>query len=113
MDWYRNELRALVNELLPKWQDKISVQASFWGIKRMKTRWGTCSQTARKIWLNLELAKKPIACTEYIIVHELVHLIEKKHNENFVSLMTEYLPQWRSIREELNRFVLCHEEWKY
>jgi predicted metal-dependent hydrolase len=113
LDWYRGQLRTLLNELLPEWQEKIGVSLGSWGIKRMKTRWGTCSQKAGRIWLNLELAKKPFACVEYVLVHELIHLIEKKHNENFVDLMTKYLPKWRSIKEELNRFILAHEDWKY
>ena len=83
------------------------------GIKRMKTRWGTCNQKARRIWLNLELVKKPVTCIEYVIVHELLHLIEKKHNDRFVDLMTMHLPQWRSSKAELNRFMLAHEEWSY
>ena len=113
MDWYRSELKTVVAGLLPKWQEKIGVRAPSWALKRMKTRWGTCSQKVGKIWLNVELAKKPIVCTEYIIVHELLHLIEKKHNQKFVDLMTKYLPQWRTVKEELNRFPLAHEEWKY
>jgi hypothetical protein len=113
LDWYRGELRTLLNELLPKWQEKIGVRARSWGIKRMKTRWGTCNQKAQRIWLNLELAKKPAACIEYVAVHELLHLIEKKHNENFVNLMTKYIPKWRSLKQELNRFILSHEEWKF
>ena len=113
LNWYRRELRTVLNELLPKWQEKIGVQAAAWGIKRMKTRWGTCNHKAKRIWLNLELIKKPIACIEYVTVHELLHLIEKKHNENFVDLMTKYLPKWRSVKEELNRLILSHEEWKY
>jgi len=112
-DWYRNELRLVTSHLLPKWQEKIGVQAKSCEIKRMKTRWGTCNQKAGRIWLNLELAKKPIEHTEYVIVHELLHLIEKKHNENFISLMTGYLPKWRSLKEELNRFALSHVEWNY
>jgi len=112
-DWYRNELRTVASELLPKWQEKIGVQAKSWGIKRMKTRWGTCTQKAGRIWLNLELAKKPIEHTEYVLVHELLHLIEKTHNENFVGLMTEHLPKWRSLKVELNRFVLSHVKWNY
>jgi len=113
LDWYRAELRALISELLPKWQERIGVRAAAWGIKRMKTRWGTCSHKAGRIWLNLELAKKPVSCIEYVVVHELLHLIEKKHNENFVNLMTKYLPKWRSEKQELNRFILSHEEWNY
>ena len=65
------------------------------------------------MWLNLDLAKKPIACIEYVVAHELLHLIEKKHNERFVALMSQYLPKWRSEKAELNRFILSHEEWKY
>ena len=113
LDWYRSELKGVVNELLPKWQEKIGVRPESYGIRKMKTRWGTCSQKTRKIWLNLELVKKPPEYIEYVIVHELLHLIEKKHNRNFVALMSEHLPQLRRMKEELNRFVLSHEEWKY
>ncbi len=79
----------------------------------MKTRWGTCNQKTRQILLNLELVKKPVACIEYVIVHELVHLIERKHSGHFMELMTKHLPKWRSSREELNRFMLSHETWNY
>jgi predicted metal-dependent hydrolase len=113
LEWYRKELRAIAAELLPKWQKTIGVRPSAWGIKRMKTRWGTCNQKAGRIWLNLELAKKPVSCIEYVVVHELLHLIEKKHNERFVALMTQYLPKWRHEKQELNRFILSHEEWRY
>ncbi len=82
-------------------------------ITRLFRCWGTCSQKAERIWLNLELAKKPIEHTEYVIVHELLHLLEKRHNKNFMSLMTEHLPKWRSLKEELNRFALSHGEWNY
>src|SRR5262245_38912247 len=112
-DWYRDELRSIAEELLPTWQERIGVAVDAWGIKRMKTRWGTCNQSARRIWLNLELMKKPMACIEYVVVHELLHLIEKRHNERFADLMTKHLPKWRSSKEELNRFMLAHEEWGY
>ena len=112
-DWYRQKLRAILNELLPKWQAKIGVKVTAWGIMRMKTRWGTCNHKTGRILLNLELAKKPVPCIEYVAVHELIHLIEKKHNEKFVDLMTKYLPKWRSEKQELNRFILSHEEWNY
>jgi len=112
-DWCRNELRVVSAGLLERWQKRIGVQAGSWGIKRMKTRWGTCNQKAGRVWLNLELVKKPMACIEYVVVHELLHLIEKKHNQRFVDLMTKHLPKWRSSREELNRFMLSHEEWSY
>ena len=112
-EWYRKELRTVVDEVISKWQKKTGVHAGAWRIKKMKTRWGTCNQKAGRIWLNLELAKKPIACIEYVIVHELLHLIEKKHNERFVNLITKYLPKWRSEKEELNRFILSHEKWNH
>jgi predicted metal-dependent hydrolase len=111
MDWYREELRVVSTALLANWQKKIGVQVGDWGIKRMKTRWGTCNRNAGRIWLNLELVKKPVAYIEYVVVHELLHLIEKKHNEHFVGLMTMHLPKWRSLKEELNRLMLAHEKW--
>ena len=113
MGWYRNELRVISAKLLEAWQKRIGVAVRSWGIKRMKTRWGTCNRKAGRILLNLELVKKPMACIEYVVVHELLHLIEKKHNERFVELMTKHLPKWRTSKEELNRFMLAHEEWSY
>jgi len=79
----------------------------------MKTKWGTCNREAGRIWLNLELIKKPILCIEYIIVHEMVHLLERKHNENFILHMDKLMPKWRFYREELNRSPLRHENWSY
>ncbi len=78
----------------------------------MKTRWGTCNHKNKNVWFNLELAKKPLSCIEYVIVHELLHLIEKKHSDKFLILMKKYLPKWKSEKEELNRLILSHEEWK-
>lgn len=112
-EWYRKQLHPVVEDLITKWQKRIGVQTTHWGIKQMKTRWGTCNHKRARILLNLELVKKPIACVEYVVVHELLHLIEKKHTEKFVSLMTKHIPKWRSIKDELNRFVLSHEEWKH
>jgi predicted metal-dependent hydrolase len=111
MEWYRKELKEVSASLVETWQEKIGVRVESWGIKRMKTRWGTCNRNAGRIWLNSELVKKPIGCIEYVIVHELLHLIEKKHNERFVALMTNHLPKWRSSKEELNRLMLAHEKW--
>lgn len=113
MDWYRKELNKVTRALIDKWQQKMGVEVKYWSIKRMKTRWGTCNHKSARIWLNLELAKKPIACIEYIIVHELLHLIEKNHNDKFKALMTQYIPKWRSIKEELNSFILSYENWRY
>jgi len=79
----------------------------------MKTRWGSCNSTARRIWLNLELAKKPTSCLEYILVHEMVHILERSHNERFQHLMDSLMPTWRLCRDELNRAPLAHENWPY
>lgn len=79
----------------------------------MKTKWGSCSTESKVIRLNLELAKKPIECLEYIIVHELIHLIERTHNERFKTLMNKFMPKWRFHRDELNRLPVSHTDWKY
>jgi predicted metal-dependent hydrolase len=113
MDWYRKELRAVASELFEQWQKTIGVQVSAWGIKRMKTRWGTCNQKAGRIWLNLELAKKPEHCLDFIIVHELTHLLERKHDNRFKSYMDKFMPKWRQYKEELNQSILSHEKWEY
>ena len=91
----------------------MDVQVTGWGIKKMKTKWGACSVAARRIWLNLELAKKPVRCLEYLIVHELIHLIEPHHNERFISLLDQHLPNWRMHRQELNAAPLAHNTWSY
>jgi len=111
--WYRAQLKALIPSLLEKWQLVLGVQVGDWGIKRMKTKWGGCTIDARRIWINLELAKKPVQCLEYIIVHELVHLLERHHNDRFQKLMDQFIPQWRLHREELNRGPLGYENWDY
>jgi predicted metal-dependent hydrolase len=111
--WYRDELRSAVGLLLEQWQKKLEVSISFWGIKRMKTKWGSCNHQTRRIWLNSELAKKPLECVEYIVVHELVHLLEPTHGERFVALMNRYLPDWRRRRDLLRSSPLSHESWTY
>lgn len=98
--WYREQLKSLIPPLLEKWQPIIGVQAAAWGVKKMKTKWGSCNIDARRIWLNLELAKKPVRCLEYIVVHELVHLLERHHNERFAGLMDTTMPTWRLHRGE-------------
>jgi predicted metal-dependent hydrolase len=111
--WYRECLREHIPPLIAKWEPEIGVTVAEWRIKKMKTRWGTCNIDARRIWLNLELAKKPSACLEYVLVHEMVHLLERRHNDRFRELMDTFMPQWRLHREELNRAPLAHEEWGY
>ena len=109
--WYRDELRKVAKELIEKWQDSIGVSLNEWGIKRMKTRWGTCNQKDGRIWINLELVKKPEYCLEFIIVHELTHLLERKHNDRFKGYLDVFLPQWRQRKEELNQMILSYEDW--
>ncbi len=111
--WYRQRLREQIPQLIAKWEPEIGVTVAQWSIKKMKTRWGTCNIDARRIWLNLELAKKPASCLEYILVHEMVHLLERHHNERFKQLMDRLMPLWRLHREELNRAPLSHENWVY
>jgi predicted metal-dependent hydrolase len=113
MNWYRSKLKEAIPGLLSKWEEIIGVEAAEWRIKQMKTRWGTCNIQQRRIWLNLELAKKSPRCLEYIIVHELVHLLERRHNGNFIALMDQFMPQWRLLRDELNQAPLAHENWEY
>ena len=111
--WYRSQLKALIPPFLDKWQTLLNVQVNEWGIKKMKTKWGSCNSNDRRIWLNLELAKKPVQCLEYIIVHEMVHLLERHHNDRFQALMDQFMPKWRLHRDELNQTPLGHERWEY
>lgn len=111
--WYRERLRELLPPLLSKWEERVGRRAAEVRIKKMKTRWGSCNALARRIWLNLELAKKPPQCLEYILVHELVHLRVREHDERFRRLMDGLMPGWQRIRDELNQAPLAHEEWQY
>ena len=111
--WYRQNLRAHLPLLLEKWEAKLGVSVNEVRIKKMKTLWGSCNIEAKRIWLNLELAKKPESCLVYILVHEMVHLLERAHNDRFRKLMDAHLPQWRNYRDELNRAPLAHEDWGY
>lgn len=109
--WYRRHMKELLPDLISKWQPIIGVEVADWGVKKMKTRWGSCNTQDHRVWLNLELAKKPLPCIEYVLVHEMVHLLERKHSDRFRELMDKFLPQWRSYRDELNQAPLAHEEW--
>jgi len=111
--WYREQLKAAVPPLLARWEPLLGVTAERWFVQRMKTRWGSCNHKARTIRLNAELAKKPIQCLEYIVVHELVHLLEPTHNARFVALMDRFLPQWQHHRQVLNRLPVRQETWSY
>ena len=112
-EWYRQRLKYLIPALFSKWERIISVNVEGFGIKKMKTMWGSCNRTAGRIWLNLDLAKKPRQCIEYVVVHEMVHLLERKHGERFTAYMDKFLPMWKSYKDELNRSPLSHQDWSY
>lgn len=112
-NWYRRELKNQLPELINKWEKVVGVKCKDWGVKRMRTKWGSCNRDAKRIWLNLELAKKPLSCLEYIIVHELVHFHERNHNDSFNKRMDQYMPKWRHHRKELNSLPVRHEDWGY
>lgn len=112
-DWYRERLREAAWPLLARWQRLLGVKLERWYVQRMKTRWGSCNHRARTIRLNSELAKKPPECLEYIVVHELVHLLEPTHNARFVALMDQSLPRWQLYRDTLNRLPVRQETWSY
>jgi len=112
-NWYRKSLKEQIPALIEKWQKVVGVDDVQWEVKKMKTKWGTCNREAKRIWLNLELAKKPERCLEYIIVHEIVHILERNHTERFVAIMDKTMPPWREYKKELNQFPLAHEVWSY
>ncbi len=103
-EWSRLQLKNLIPQFIKKWETRMDVSVTGFGIKKMKTRWGSCNTRTKRIWLNLELAKRPIYCLEYIVVHEMVHLLEKKHNYRFKKYMDEFLPGWREYKHELQHF---------
>jgi predicted metal-dependent hydrolase len=111
--WYRQEMKELILSFVKKWEKVLSVKVNDFGIKSMKTKWGTCNIEARRIWLNLELAKKPLQCLEYIVVHEMVHLLERRHNDRFIGYLNKFMPQWKRYKEELNRLPISHLDWEY
>jgi predicted metal-dependent hydrolase len=110
--WYRQELRRSIPMLISKWAAVLQVDEPSWGIRQMKTKWGTCNRDRAHVWLNLELAHKAPACLEYIVVHEMVHLLERNHTERFFDVMTEVMPQWERHREVLNRAPLAYQDWR-
>jgi predicted metal-dependent hydrolase len=112
-DWYRAQLKQAVPPLLARWQPRLGVRLERFFVQRMKTRWGSCNHTAGTIRLNTELAKKPAECLEYIVVHELVHLLEPTHNARFVALMDRFMPTWQFHRQVLNRLPVRQEKWSY
>ena len=111
--WYRAHLRRELPALRDKWEPQVGVSVADLRIKKMKTLWGSCNADARRIWLNLELAKKPASCLVYVLVHEMVHLLERNHTDRFRALMDQHLPQWPVYRDQLNSRPLAHEDWRY
>jgi predicted metal-dependent hydrolase len=111
--WYRRRVLAAAQDLLEVWEPKIGVEVRDLRVRRMKTRWGSCNAEAGRIWLNTELAKKPPKCLEYVLAHEMVHLLERRHTERFRDLMDGFMPSWRLHRDELNQAPLAHEAWTY
>lgn len=112
-EWYRGQLREAAVVLIAKWEPLMGVKVESFYIQRMKTRWGSCNHHAGNIRLNTELAKKSRACLEYIVVHELTHLLEPSHNARFTTLMNRFLPNWQQLRDELNQAPLGHVTWEY
>lgn len=111
LGWYRRQLRHAAAPLIGKWASLMGLPEPQLGIRRMKTKWGSCSTRSKRIWLNLELGKKAPQCLEYVIVHELSHFYERKHNDRFVRLMDRHVPNWRTVRDELNAAPLKAEHW--
>ena len=111
--WYRNQLKSAITRLIVKWEPVMDVHVERFYVQRMKTRWGSCNPEKGSIRLNTELARKPRECLEYLVVHEMAHLIEPTHSKHFIALMGRFLPHWRTMRDQLNSFPLAHAEWRY
>ncbi|MDT7043478.1 SprT family zinc-dependent metalloprotease [Candidatus Nitronereus thalassa] len=112
-DWYRAQLKQAVHPLIEKWEPLIGVKVKQFFVQRMKTKWGSCNSAAHSIRLNTDLAKKPQECLEYIVVHEMVHILEPTHNARFLGLMDQFMPKWQFYREMLNCLPVRHENWGY
>ena len=110
-EWYREQLKETVPGLVAKWEALLGVKVDKVFYRRMKTKWGSCNHYARHIRINTELAKKPPECLEYVVMHEMTHLLEPSHNSRFISLIDQFMPKWKFYKNELNRSPLGHEEW--
>ena len=111
--WYREKLKEVVLTLIAKWEPLLGVKVEKFFVQKMKTKWGSCSPASKSIRLNTDLAKKPPACLEYIVVHEMVHLLEPTHNASFITLMDQFMPKWRFYKDKLNKLPVRHENWAY
>ena len=112
-EWQREQLRRAVPPLIKKWERLIGIEVRRLYVQRMKTKWGSCNHRTGSIRLNTDLARKPRECLEYIVVHEMVHLLEPTHSARFISLIDQYMPKWQSHRDALNRLPVRHESWDY
>jgi hypothetical protein len=112
-EWYRRQLKDAAPKLVAQWERMMGVRVANLFVQRMRTKWGGCNVRSRNIRLNTELAKKPRECLEYILVHEMVHLLEPTHGQRFVALMDQFMPNWEFYREQLNRLPVRHESWGY
>jgi predicted metal-dependent hydrolase len=112
-EWYRGQIRQAIIPIIAKWEGLLKVKVERVFIQKMKTKWGSCNPSGRNIRLNTDLAKKPRECLEYIVVHEMLHLIERRHNERFIGLLDQHMPAWGARRDLLNQAPLAHEEWSY
>lgn len=111
--WYRDKVKEAASSLIGKWQPHLAVTVAHCFVQRMKTRWGSCNPIGRTIRLNTELAKKPKECLEYIVVHEMLHLLEPTHNARFIALLDRHLPRWQFCRQTLNSLPVPHADWAY
>jgi predicted metal-dependent hydrolase len=111
-EWHKSLLHQAIPPLIERWEAKLGVRVAGYFLQRMKTRWGGCNHRARHIRLNTELVKKPKDLLEYVIVHEMAHLLEPTHNDRFVGILNEHYPSWREARAELNELPLAAESWK-
>ena len=111
-EWHKSLLHSVVPALIAKWEGKLKVEAGGYFLQRMKTKWGSCNHRTAHIRLNTELVKKPKDLIEYVIVHEMVHLLEPTHSERFISILEKHYPSWREARAELNELPLASEDWK-
>jgi len=112
-EWYRQQLKIKIPPLINKYEKLMGLKVKDFGVKKMKTRWGTCNTRTKRIWINLELAKKSPSCLEYIVVHEMAHLIEPSHNSNFMAQMDNFMPDWRFCRDALNKAPMGCNLWEY
>ena len=112
-EWYREQVKKAVPPLVAKWEPLMDVKVARFHVQRMKTKWGSCNTAAGAIRLNTDLAKKPRECLEYLVVHEMAHLLEPTHNARFVAVMDRFMPKWQSFRAALNRLPVRHEHWGY